>query len=148
MTAIAPERRWTQEKPRRCPQQPVTLRCPETPLGRARAARGWSQAKAVRALLLTARDWGWEIASENSLKVMLCDWEREKRRPGEGYRVLLCAVYRATPEQLGFTTSGPRESAVRAAAPTNRELSERVESLEALVWELSKRLETACGGVA
>ncbi|MFD5349695.1 XRE family transcriptional regulator, partial [Streptomyces anulatus] len=49
--------------------QPGLLRSADTPLGLARVARGWSQEKTVRALILLARSWGWQVASEPSLKV-------------------------------------------------------------------------------
>jgi hypothetical protein len=144
MSAIAPERYWTHQ-PRRDAQQPpsASLRCPETPLGRARAARGWSQAKAVRALLLAARQRGWDIAAESSLKIMLCRWENQQHRPGEMYRVLLCSIYRSTPEELGLTHTAKEPRGASA-----QELREHVASLENLVRQLSDQLTAVTAGGA
>ncbi|MGX1886152.1 XRE family transcriptional regulator [Streptomyces sp. NPDC055287] len=105
------------------------LRAPETPLGQARVVRGWSQHKVVRALTLTAEHWGWDIAADNSLKVFVSRWENETHRPGATYQVLLCAVFRATPDELGFTRPVPVVS-----------LSQRVAALESLVRDLSEQL--------
>ncbi|MFE0201179.1 XRE family transcriptional regulator [[Kitasatospora] papulosa] len=114
------------------PVQParVPLRAPDTPLGRARLARGWSQRKVVRALVLLAGHWGWEIAAESSLKVQMSRWENGAVHPGPSYQVLLCAVLRATPDDLGFTR------ATGTAA-----LADRVASLETLVDRLAAQLK-------
>ncbi|MFD6247132.1 XRE family transcriptional regulator [Streptomyces roseolus] len=117
------------------PEQPHALRSADTPLGRARVARGWSQEKAVRALILLADSWNWQIAAEPSLKVYLSRWEHGLTRPGETYRTLLCAIYRVTPEELGF--SSPRESKESAAA---KSLRERIAELESLVQRLTGHL--------
>ncbi|MBM7058222.1 XRE family transcriptional regulator [Streptomyces durocortorensis] len=111
------------------PEQPYQLQAADTPLGRARVARGWSQEKAVRALVLLARSRGWQVASEPSLKVQLSGWEHGRRRPNETYRLLLCAVYRATAEELGF------DVADRSA--TVKTLRERINDLERLVEHLT-----------
>ncbi|MFI2353013.1 helix-turn-helix domain-containing protein [Streptomyces sp. NPDC019443] len=111
------------------PVQPHALRAPDTPLGRARLARGWSQIKVVRALLLLAEHWGWDIAAENSLKVFISRWENDTHRPGQTYQVLLCAIFRATPDELGFT---------RPASATT--LIERVAALESVIEGLTGRL--------
>ncbi|MFB8381061.1 XRE family transcriptional regulator [Streptomyces rubiginosohelvolus] len=111
------------------PVQPGLLRSADTPLGLARVARGWSQEKTVRALILLARSWGWQVASEPSLKVQLSCWEHGRRRPNESYRLLLCTVYRATAEELGFDrTAG--EASVRT-------LRQRINDLERLVASLA-----------
>ncbi len=120
------------------PRQPSDLRAADSPLGRVRVARGWSQEKVVRALVLLADAWNWRIASEPSLKVYISEWENGARRPGETYRVLLCALYRATPEELGFTAR-PRESA--------KNLKARVNDLEAMVENLTVALTAAVAGV-
>jgi transcriptional regulator with XRE-family HTH domain len=112
------------------PKQPQELRSANTPLGRARVARGWSQDKAVRALVLLADNWGWEIASEPSLKVQLSRWEHGVCRPSETYRVLLCSLYRATPKELGFDR----------APQTAKGLRERIGTLESLIENLTATL--------
>ncbi|WP_405805809.1 XRE family transcriptional regulator [Streptomyces sp. NBC_00210] len=111
------------------PVQPPALRAPDTPLGRARLARGWSQIKVVRALILLADHWGWDIAAEKSLKVFMSRWENDTHRPGPTYQVLLCTIFRATPAELGFT---------RPAAATT--LTERVMALESVIDDLTVRL--------
>ncbi|MEV1052555.1 XRE family transcriptional regulator [Streptomyces sp. NPDC049887] len=108
----------------------MPLRAPDTPLGRARLARGWSQHKVVRALVLLAGHWGWEIAAESSLKVQMSRWENGAVHPGPSCQVLLCAVLRATPDDLGFTR------ATGTAA-----LADRVASLETLVDRLAAQLK-------
>lgn len=116
------------------PVQPPrnALRPPDTPLGRARAARGWSQAKAARAMRLIAEQWDWEIAAEASLKVLISHWENGLRRPNEAYRVLLSAMYRTPPDDLGFSTGK------RLDLPA---LQERIASLEIIVDQLAARLQ-------
>ncbi|MEU5326131.1 XRE family transcriptional regulator [Streptomyces parvus] len=111
------------------PVQPGLLRSADTPLGMARVARGWSQEKTVRALILLARSWGWQVASEPSLKVQLSCWEHGRRRPNESYRLLLCTAYRATAEELGFDRLAG-ESSVRT-------LRQRINDLERLVASLT-----------
>ncbi|WP_079190765.1 hypothetical protein [Streptomyces acidiscabies] len=126
------------------PRQPSDLRAADSPLGRVRVARGWSQEKVVRALVLLADAWKWRIASEPSLKVYISEWENGSRRPGETYRVLLCALYRATPEELGFTAydtaRGKRDGATA-------ELRERVNDLTSMVENLTAALSAAVVGV-
>ncbi|MFJ7422443.1 XRE family transcriptional regulator [Streptomyces uncialis] len=117
--------------------QPQPLRAPDTPLGRARLARGWSRERTVRVLLALAGRWGWQVATENSLKVQLHRWEHEQGRPGETYRVLLCAVYESTPQTLGFHRAGP--------ASEDGELRARVDSLESMVGRLVAALTRAEG---
>ncbi|MDI3417901.1 helix-turn-helix domain-containing protein [Streptomyces luteolus] len=119
------------------PQQPQLLRAASTPLGQARVARGWSQEKAVRALVLLAQSWDWQIAAESSLKVQLSRWEHGATRPNETYRALLCAVYRTTPETLGFDR--PQQS------QTVKSLRERVNALESLVENLMGALSATQG---
>ncbi len=119
------------------PRQPQLLRAADSPLGRARVARGWSQEKAVRALLLLADAWGWQIAAESSLKVQLSRWEHGGSRPNETYRALLCAAYRTTPEALGFDCPGQSQ--------TVKSLRERVNALEALVESLTGALSAVQG---
>ncbi|MFD5349373.1 hypothetical protein ACFWJY_37885, partial [Streptomyces anulatus] len=85
--------------------------------------------KTVRALILLARSWGWQVASEPSLKVQLSCWEHGRRRPNESYRLLLCTVYRATAEELGFDRMAGEASA--------RTLRQRVNDLERLVASLT-----------
>lgn len=122
------------------PEQPGLLRSADTPLGLARVARGWSQEKAVRALILLARSWGWQVASEPSLKVQLSCWEHGRRRPNESYRLLLCTVYRATAEELGFDRTA-REASVKT-------LRQRINDLERLVASLTLTTPDARGVAA
>ncbi|MGI5513023.1 XRE family transcriptional regulator [Streptomyces sp. CA-106131] len=115
------------------PVQPLrsALRATGTPLCRARVARGWSQQKVVRALRLLAESWGWEVAAESSLKVQMSRWENGVNRPSQTYQVLLCALFRATPDALGFTGTG------------NATLADRIDALEHLVSDLTAQLEAA-----
>ncbi|MGW5463352.1 helix-turn-helix domain-containing protein [Streptomyces sp. NPDC003996] len=119
-------------------EQPPAKRPASSPLAQARAARGWSQLQVIRSLALLADHWGWPVASENSLKVQLSRWENGANEPSPTYQVLLCAVLRATPAELGFG------GASRPAAPLPGEdvasLADRVQALETLVIQLSARL--------
>lgn len=132
---MMPEMTVTVEGP--APRYPSELQSADTPLGRARVARGWSQEKAVRALTLLASAWGWQVASEASLKVQLSRWEHEVSRPNDKYRTLLCALYRRTPDELGFNQ-----------ATTVKSLRDRVSDLEALVERLTVALSAAQGVTA
>ncbi|MFD5950629.1 hypothetical protein ACFWAZ_35125 [Streptomyces collinus] len=91
----------------------------------------------IRALVRLADHWGWPVASQTSLKVQLSRWENGAN-PGPTYQVLLCAVLRATPADLGF------EPSARPAAPSPGEdvaaLAGRVQALESLVVQLSAQL--------
>ncbi|MGJ5897426.1 XRE family transcriptional regulator [Streptomyces niveiscabiei] len=126
------------------PRQPSELRAADSPLGRVRVARGWSQDKVVRALVLLADAWHWRIASEPSLKVYISEWENGARRPGETYRVLLCALYRATPDELGFTAYDKARGKTDGGAS---ELRERVNDLTSMVENLTVALSAAVAGV-
>lgn len=136
MRTVTPERRWTQPVRRRAVASP--LRCPDTPLGRARRARGWSQHKAVRALRIAADQRGLDIAQEDSLKVMLSRWEHGHARPGPAYRELFTVIYRATPDALGFAPVGGDYDRLRR----------RVRQLEALVGALVAELPAEGGEFA
>ncbi|WP_411143453.1 XRE family transcriptional regulator [Streptomyces sp. x-80] len=125
-------------RPGRQPR-PQPLRAPDTPLGRARLARGWSRGRTVRVLMALAERWGWQVATENSLKVLLHRWEHQEGRPSESYRVLLCAIFQATPETLGFTAP---------QVMTKTALSARVESLESMVMQLTAALSRTLGAPA
>lgn len=118
--------------------QPPAQRPARSPLAQVRAARGWSQLQVIRSLILLAEHWGWQIASESSLKVQLSRWENGANEPNPAYQVLLCAVLRATPEELGFGRT------TRPTAPLPGEdvaaLADRVRALETLVIQLSARL--------
>ncbi|MFC9912063.1 helix-turn-helix domain-containing protein [Streptomyces sp. NPDC127197] len=118
--------------------QPPAKRPADTPLAQTRAARGWSQLQVIRSLMRLAEHWGWPIASENSLKVQLSRWENGANQPNQTYQVLLCAVLRATPAELGFGRAD------RPTAPILGQdvaaLADRVQALEALVIQLSARL--------
>ncbi|MFE6592651.1 hypothetical protein [Streptomyces sp. NPDC057781] len=83
-----------------------------------------------------ADHWGWPVASQSSLKVQLSRWENGTN-PSPTYQVLLCAVLRATPADLGFEPSArPAPSPGEDAAS----LANRVQALETLVVQLSAQL--------
>jgi transcriptional regulator with XRE-family HTH domain len=116
----------------------ATEQAADTPLGRARLARGWSQEKAARAMVLLADSWGWPLPSESSLRSQLSRWENGHGKPGRKFEVLLCALYRATPEDLGFPETRPEVEALGA----------RIASLESLVARLADALTTGQGATA
>ncbi|MFJ9906851.1 XRE family transcriptional regulator [Streptomyces sp. NPDC101152] len=118
--------------------QPPAQHLADTPLAQGRASRGWSQLQVIRSLIALAEQWGWQIASENSLKVQLSRWENGAT-PSQTYQVLLSAVLRATPAELGFG----RTDRPSAPGPDVAALAERVQALETLVLQLSARLGAA-----
>ncbi|MFJ4246013.1 XRE family transcriptional regulator [Streptomyces iakyrus] len=117
--------------------QPPAQRAADSALAQTRTARGWSQLQVIQALVRLADHWGWPVASQTSLKVQLSRWENGAN-PGPTYQVLLCAVLRATPADLGF------EPSARPAAPSPGDdvaaLAGRVQALETLVVQLSAQL--------
>ncbi|MFI5620387.1 XRE family transcriptional regulator [Streptomyces sp. NPDC051567] len=127
------------------PAQPLPLRAPDTPLGRARLARGWSRERTVRALLALAERWGWQVAAESSLKVQLHRWEHQQGLPGETYRVLLCALFQAPPAELGFTQAPAPAPGATAPKDSSAELSARVDHLESLLGRLTDALTRSLG---
>ncbi|MFF4735107.1 helix-turn-helix domain-containing protein [Streptomyces sp. NPDC001262] len=112
----------------------------DSPLAAARRARGYSLTKAARALLLTAQAWGWNVAAEQSVVQYLHRWEHGETRPGSAYQVLLCAIYRSTPEQLGFTEPRP--------GPESDGLRAQVTALESVVQQLTAAMVSLRGGTA
>ncbi|MFJ9726142.1 XRE family transcriptional regulator [Streptomyces sp. NPDC101209] len=117
--------------------QPPAQRVASTRLAQVRAERGWSQLQVIRSLIALAEHWRWPVASENSLKVQLSRWENGAT-PSQTYQVLLSAVLRATPVDLGFGRVD------RPAAPIPGEdvaaLADRLQALETLVIQLTARL--------
>ena len=116
-------------------RQPVRseLKASDTPLGRARIHRGWSQEKTVRALSLQAEHWGWEVATQRSLKVLISRWENGINKPSQTYQVLFCAIFHAAPEELGFNVPTACEAVVLdtpMACPGHAELLARIDVLE------------------
>lgn len=68
----------------------------------AREAQGWTQDQVASRLLRLAESRGGALSvSRASLKQMVSDWERGKRRPGH-YRTLLCDLFGRTGAELGF----------------------------------------------
>ncbi|MBG0854621.1 XRE family transcriptional regulator [Streptomyces spinoverrucosus] len=118
--------------------QPPVKRPADSPLAQARAARGWSQLQVIRSLMRLAAHWGWPVASETSLKVQLSRWENGANEPSQTYQVLLCAVLRATPAELGFGRAAC--PAAPLAGEDTAALADRVQALETLVIQLSARL--------
>lgn len=76
-----------------------------TPLRAARAAQGWSQTVAARALAGLARERGVPVASAASLKTLLSRWENGHATPDAPYRALLEELY-AEPG-VGLTPPAP-----------------------------------------
>ncbi|HSU09017.1 MAG TPA: helix-turn-helix transcriptional regulator, partial [Pseudonocardia sp.] len=64
-----------------------------TSLRAARAARGWSQSEAARALAELASTRGVAVASAASLKTQLSRWENGHATPETPYRNLLGELY-------------------------------------------------------
>lgn len=88
---------------------------PAGALREARAARGWSQSGAARALRALAEERGGPDASAASLKTQLSRWENGHARPDPEYRALLAELYGRSAEELGLAvgTSGPSDGRER-----------------------------------
>lgn len=73
----------------------------------AREAQGWTQDQLAGRLLRLAESRGAALSvSRASLKQMVSDWERGKRKPGH-YRQLLCDLFGRTADELGFPDAAP-----------------------------------------
>ncbi len=94
---------------------------PPPALRGARAARGWSQVDAARALAELARSRGVAAATPASLKTQLSRWENGRATPEAPYRALLAELYGRTDlgldPGLGPDTADPaRRLRARVAA--------------------------------
>jgi transcriptional regulator with XRE-family HTH domain len=97
----------------------------------ARAARGWSQTNAARALAALARSRGVPVAAEGSLKTQLSRWENGHATPDAPYPALLGELYERSGAELGFDRACPPDSVdpaerlrarLAAAAAVDREV--------------------------
>jgi transcriptional regulator with XRE-family HTH domain len=74
----------------------------ETPLQAARHKRGWSQSRLIWELTHLAKRKGCSIATAASLKTLVSRWENGHATPDSFHQPLLCELYKATPNELGF----------------------------------------------
>ncbi len=100
----------------------------DTGLRAARAARGWSQTGAARALGALARHRGVAVATAASLKTQLSRWENGHATPDAPYRALLAELYAGS--DLGL------ETAVAPATPPGERLRARVAAAGAVDAEV------------
>ncbi len=100
----------------------------DTGLRAARAARGWSQTGAARALGALARHRGVAVATAASLKTQLSRWENGHATPDAPYRALLTELYAGS--DLGL------ETAVAPATPPGERLRARVAAAGAVDAEV------------
>src|SRR5215217_1738541 len=77
----------------------------------ARAARGWSQSRAVRELRALAGSRAMAVAAAPSLKTLLSRWENGHSVPEPQYRDLLAELYGRSAGELGLILETPPESA-------------------------------------
>jgi transcriptional regulator with XRE-family HTH domain len=81
----------------------------------ARDAHGWTLAQAAARLIKLAESRGAPIsASHASLRQMISDMERGRRKPGH-YKPLLCDLFGRTPDELGFADEEPTTTSLPAA---------------------------------
>lgn len=73
-----------------------------------RLDRGWTQQEVADRLSQLA--WSRKEGLVGVNQDMVAKWERGKKNPSPRYRVLLAALYRVTPDQLGLPRA-PREPA-------------------------------------
>lgn len=79
----------------------------DSPLRAARLRMGWSQSAAMRRFHSTAAQLGAQPPAWPSLKRMNAYWEAGEREVGvPAYRDAFCAIYNASPAELGFTETG------------------------------------------
>ena len=114
----------------------------------ARDAQGWTLEQTAARLIRLAESRGAPIsASRASLRQMISDMERGRRKPGH-YKPLLCDLFGRTPEELGFADEQPPtvapvvdlgEMLTRASAVTPTaiaDLQRQVDGLRALDRQL------------
>jgi transcriptional regulator with XRE-family HTH domain len=114
----------------------------------ARDAHGWTLAQTAARLIKLAESRGAPIsASPASLRQMISDMERGKRKPGH-YKPLLCDLFGRTPDELGFVEEHPMvtpavadlgEMLIRASAVTPSaiaDLQRQVDGLRTLDRQL------------
>ncbi len=102
---------------------------PPPALRAARAARGWSQVDAARALAELARARGVAAATPASLKTQLSRWENGRATPDAPYRALLAELY-------GRADLGLDPERARATADPARRLRARVAAAAAVDAEV------------
>jgi tetratricopeptide (TPR) repeat protein len=74
----------------------------ETPLRRARLARGLKQAQVVDRIIAIADQLDEPVATQSSLLVMISHWETGKRKADPPYQRIFREIYGRTNEELGF----------------------------------------------
>jgi tetratricopeptide (TPR) repeat protein len=95
-----------------------------TPLRAARARRDWTKAQLISAMRWAAKQQKRSLVSDESLSRNIATWENGHSKPDDFYQSLLCTVYDATPDVLGF--------------------AEPASAADDLADELVTRLEVAC----
>lgn len=75
---------------------------PRTALHAARLRAGWSLADVARELAKMAANCGQALPNPTTLRRQIIRWESGKVTPGEFYAPLLCALYRASLQELGL----------------------------------------------
>lgn len=105
----------------------------------ARAARGWSQSDAARALRELAGRRGGPEASAASLKTQLSRWENGHARPEPEYRCLLAELYGRTADELGLAPTPEPDGRERLRA----ELAGATAAGEPVVHQWSVQLAAA-----
>ena len=86
------------------------MTAPQSVLRAARAAQGWSQNDAARALAELAHIRGVDVASPASLKTQLSRWENGHATPEAPYRALLAELYAESHVHLAPQDSGPADA--------------------------------------
>ncbi|MGL5826310.1 MAG: helix-turn-helix domain-containing protein [Nocardioides sp.] len=80
-----------------------------TRLKQTRVAMGWSQSQLIMKLRSHANSTGTTLPDPATLKTQVSRWENGHRRPEAFYRLLLCAVYGRTEEELGLADHVPAD---------------------------------------
>jgi transcriptional regulator with XRE-family HTH domain len=98
-------------------EEPMQPQTEVTQLKAARVELGWTQTRAISALMTEAKTAKVNIAEPTSLKTMLSRWENGVGQPDKTYQRLFSAVYQRDVDELGFTTPTGRVDGSARIAP-------------------------------
>ncbi len=101
----------------------------------SRQARGWSQARLIKALEAEAARDGRRLPGAESMRVMLSRWENSHAVPDEAYRRYLCSALDVDEHELGLTTDH-RAAGVSGALGSDSSCTYLIEHVQRVMREL------------
>ncbi len=103
-------------------------------LKQARNERTWTQRELMRRMREAAARHGQRLPADDSLKRRITGWENGRSAPDDRYQALLCVVFDAEPDDLGFNE--PATSSWAEPDPAVIELMTRLDAARAVDDEL------------